>query len=104
LLILNIFQLSSSSEIPSNSYQIFEILTSYLIEDYVDYGLELAVQSVPIPEAKTHDPPNVYFFEVIKQVNAIILLFENQLSDTLVPLIMYVLILFLINLIIEYKI
>ncbi|KAL5238755.1 hypothetical protein ACI65C_006165 [Semiaphis heraclei] len=79
--------LSSSSDIPSNSYQIFEILTSYLIEDYVDYGLELAVQSVPIPEAKTHDPPNVYFFEVIKQVNAIILLFENQLSDTLIPLI-----------------
>jgi len=69
-----------------------------LIEDYVDYGLELAVQSVPIPEAKTHDPPNVYFFEVIKQVNTIILLFENQLSDTLVPLIMYVLIFSLITL------
>lgn len=90
----NLFQLSSTSDIPSNSYQIFEVLSSYLIEDYVDYGLELAVQSVPIPEAKTHDPPNVYFFDVIKQVNTIILLFENQLSDALVPLIMYVLIIF----------
>lgn len=82
------FQLSSSSDIPSNSYQIFEVLTAYLIEDYVDYGLELAVQSVPIPEAKTHEPPNVYFFDVVKQVNTIIVLYENQLSDTLVPLIM----------------
>ncbi|XP_025419969.1 exocyst complex component 5 [Sipha flava] len=79
--------LSSSSDIPSNSYQIFELLSSYLIDDYVDYGLELAIQSVPIPEAKTHDPPNVYFFDVIKQVNKIILLFENQISDALVPLI-----------------
>lgn len=74
-----------------------------MIEDYVDYGLELAVQSVPIPEAKTHDPPNVYFFEVIKQVNAIILLFENQLSDTLVPLIMYVLIFFLLTSLLNIK-
>lgn len=66
----------------------FEVLTSYLIEDYIDYGLELAVQSVPIPEAKTHDPPNVYFFNVIKQINSIIILYENQISDTLIPLIM----------------
>lgn len=86
--ILLIFQLSSLSEIPSNSYQIFEVLTSYLIDEFVDYGLELAIQSIPIPESKTHDRPNVYFFDVIKQVNAIILLFENQVSDTLVPLIM----------------
>jgi len=65
-----------------------------LIEDYIDYGLELAIQSVPIPEAKTHDPPNVYFFDVIKQVNAIIVLYENHVSDILIPLIMYVLIIF----------
>lgn len=66
----------------------FEILTYYLIEDYVDYGLELAVHSVPIPEAKTHESPNVYFFDVVKQVNTIIILYENQISDTLIPLIM----------------
>jgi len=65
----------------------FEILTSYLLEDYVDYGLELAIESIAIPEAKTHEP-NIYFFNVIKQVNSIILLYENQLLDTLVPLIM----------------
>lgn len=59
-----------------------------MTEDYVDYGLELAVQSVPIPEAKTHDPPNLYYFDVIKQVNTIIVLYEKQLSDILVPLVM----------------
>ncbi|XP_050438266.1 exocyst complex component 5 [Adelges cooleyi] len=79
--------LSPSSDIPSNCFQIFEVLTTYLIEEYVDYGLELAIQSVPIPEAKTHDPPNVYFFDVAKQVNTIIILLEKQFSDILVPLI-----------------
>jgi len=54
----------------------------------IDYGLELAIESIAIPEAKTHDPPNIYFFNVIKQVNSIILLYENQLLTTLVPLIM----------------
>lgn len=85
---LNFFQLSSESDVPSRSFQIFEVLTYCLIEEYVDYGLELAVQSVPIPEAKTHDSPHVYFFDVIKQVNTIIILYENQVSDTLIPLIM----------------
>lgn len=66
----------------------FEILTTYLIEDYADYGLELGVHSVPIPEAKTNDRPNIYFFNVIKQINAIIILFEKEISDTLIPLIM----------------
>lgn len=64
----------------------FEILTTYLIEEYVDYGLELGVHSVPIPEAKTNGRPNIYFFNVIKQINAIIILFENQISDSLIPL------------------
>lgn len=80
------------NDFPSNSYQLFEVLTSYLIEEYIDYGLELAVQCVPIPEGKTHEPPNVYFFDVIKQINTIIVLFENQFTDTVVPLIMLVLI------------
>lgn len=85
---VNFFQLSSSNNIPSNCYQIFEILTTYLIEDFVDYGIELAIQSVPIPEAKTHEPPNIIFFEVVKQVHRIIVLYENQFSETLVPLVM----------------
>ncbi|VVC29722.1 Hypothetical protein CINCED_3A010914 [Cinara cedri] len=79
--------LSTSNNIPSNCYQIFEVLTMYLIEDFVDYGIELAVQSVPIPEAKTHEPPSIIFFEVVKQVHRIIVLYENQFSETLVPLI-----------------
>lgn len=61
---------------------------AYLVDDFSDYGLELAIQSVPIPEAKTHDPPNVYFFDVVKQVNTIIVLLEKQLSNALIPLIM----------------
>lgn len=59
-----------------------------MVDDFIDYGLELGIQSVPIPEAKTHEPPNVYFFDVVKQVNIIIGLLEKQLSDVLVPLIM----------------
>lgn len=76
------------SDFPTNSYQLFEVITCYLIDEYIDYAIELAIQSIPISEIKTQELSNIYFFNVIKQVNAIIILFENQFKDTLVPLIM----------------
>lgn len=59
------------------------MLTTYLIEDFVDYGLDLAIQSVPIPEAKPHEPPKIVFFDVVKQVHRICYLYESQLHETL---------------------
>lgn len=77
--------LSRQSDMPGNALQIFEILLHYLMAEHLDYALELGLQSVPIPENKTQ--PQIYFFDVVRQCNAIIHLLEKQFNDSLVPLV-----------------
>ncbi|KDR06665.1 exocyst complex component 5 isoform X2 [Zootermopsis nevadensis] len=77
--------LSRQSDMPGNALQIFEILLHYLMAEHLDYALELGLQSVPIPENKTQ--PQISFFDVLRQCNAIIHLLEKQFIDSLVPLV-----------------
>ena len=77
--------LSKLDEIPVNALQILEILLQYLISEHVDYALELGLQSVPIPEGRTQ--PEIHFFNVIRQCNAIVRLLEEQFNDSLIPLV-----------------
>lgn len=77
--------LSKSDEIPINALQILEILLQYLINEHVDYALELGLQSVPIPESRTQ--PEIHFFNVVRQCNAIVRLLEEQFNDSLIPLV-----------------
>ncbi|XP_003705199.2 exocyst complex component Sec10 [Megachile rotundata] len=77
--------LSKPDEIPVNVLQILEILLQYLISEHVDYALELGLQSVPIPESRTQ--PEIHFFNVVKQCNAIVRLLEEQFNDSVLPLI-----------------
>lgn len=77
--------LSRQSDMPGNALQIFEILLHYLMAEHLDYALELGLQSVPIPENKTQ--PNISFFDVLRQCNAIVHLLEKQFIDSLVPLV-----------------
>lgn len=79
-------ELSQQSDLPSNSLQIFEVLLQYLMNEHVDYALELGLQSVPIPESKT--PPDLHFFNVVRQCNVIVKLLEEQFNESLVPLVM----------------
>lgn len=41
-----------------------------------------------IPLAEPKNTPEIYFFDVIRQCNAIYHLFEKQFNDTIVPLVM----------------
>ena len=66
--------------------QIFEILLQYLIIEYVDYAIDLGIQSVPIAESNTQQP-EIYFFEIVQQTNIIIHLLEKLVADSLFPLI-----------------
>lgn len=66
--------------------QIFEILLQYLITEYVDYAIDLGIQSVPIPESNTQQP-DIYFFEIVQQTNIIVHLLEKLIQDCLFPLI-----------------
>ena len=77
--------LSKLDEIPVNALQVLEILLQYLISEHVDYALELGLQSVPIPEGRTQ--PEIHFFNVIRQCNAIVRLLEEQFNDSLIPLV-----------------
>lgn len=65
--------------------QIFEILLQYLITEYVDYAIDLGIQSVPIPESSAQQP-EIYFFETVQQTNIIIHLLEKLVADCLFPL------------------
>ncbi|XP_071454035.1 exocyst complex component 5 [Hetaerina americana] len=78
--------LSRPSELPGNAVQIFDCLLHYLVEEHVDYALELGLQSVPIPETKVVQP-QLFFFDVVRQCNAIIHLLERQCMDSVMPLV-----------------
>ncbi|KAF3427629.1 hypothetical protein E2986_08375 [Frieseomelitta varia] len=78
--------LSKPDDIPINTIQILEILLQYLISEHVDYALELGLQSVPIPESRTQ--PEIYFFNVVRQCNAIVRLLEEQFNDSVIPLVL----------------
>lgn len=78
--------LSQPADLPSNALQILEILLQHLMNEHVDYALELGLQSVPIPESRT--PPDIHFFNIARQCNVIVRLLEEQFNDSLVPLVM----------------
>lgn len=77
--------LSQCNDLPTNAVQIFEILLQYLINEHVDYALELGLQSVPIPESRTQ--PEIHFFNVMHQCNAVVGLLEEQFNDSVLPLV-----------------
>jgi hypothetical protein len=77
--------LSTTKDLPSNATEIFSILISYLVHEHVEYAIELGLQGIPLPESKT--VPELYFFDVLGQTNAIMHLFEKQFGDSLLPLV-----------------
>lgn len=79
--------LSQPADVSSNALQIFEILLQYLISEHLDYALELGLQGVPIPESRTQ--PEIHFFNVMHQCNAIVRLLEEQFNDSVLPLVLY---------------
>lgn len=69
----------------SNAKEIFDVLLNYLIE-HVDYGVELGIHTVPIPESKSSQPV-IYFFNSVAQANTIVHLLEKHYVEVLVPLV-----------------
>ncbi|XP_063977769.1 exocyst complex component 5 isoform X1 [Diachasmimorpha longicaudata] len=77
--------LSQPADLPLNALMILEILLQHLMNEHVDYALELGLQSVPIPESRT--PPDIHFFRIARQCNVIVKLLEEQFNDSIVPLV-----------------
>lgn len=76
--------LSRQSDLPGNSAQILDILFQFLCVEHIDYALELGLQGIPSAESKN---PEIYFFDIVRQCNAIMHLMEKQFNDSLVPLV-----------------
>ena len=74
-----------SKDLSGNATEIFSILISYLFHEHVDYALEIGLSGIPLPESKTI--PELFFFDVVGQTNAIIHLLDKQFSDSLLPLV-----------------
>ena len=77
--------LSNGKDLSGNATEIFSILISYLFHEHVDYALEIGLSGIPLPESKTL--PEIFFFDVVGQTNAIIHLLDKQFSDSLLPLV-----------------
>uniref|UniRef100_A0A1B6KSQ6 Exocyst complex component 5 n=1 Tax=Graphocephala atropunctata TaxID=36148 RepID=A0A1B6KSQ6_9HEMI len=78
--------LSQHAELADNAARIMDVLLDQLITEHVEYAIELGLQAVPIPETKTQQP-QVYFFNIVSQANAVIHLVEKQFSDSLIPIV-----------------
>ncbi|XP_045120957.1 exocyst complex component 5-like isoform X1 [Portunus trituberculatus] len=77
--------LSSQSDVHNNAVQIFDLLAKALLNEHVDYAIELGLQVIPGGEVRT--PPEVSFFEVVHQSSSMMNLLDKLFSDTLVPLV-----------------
>jgi len=77
--------LSSSSALPENATQIFDILLDYLCIQHIEYAVDYGHMMIPTADPKSK--PNIYFLDVVQQANTIFHLFEKQFSDTLLPLV-----------------
>ncbi|RZF42188.1 hypothetical protein LSTR_LSTR004337 [Laodelphax striatellus] len=78
--------LSQPSELANNAVLIMEVLQQQLVVEHLDYAIELGLQAVPIPESKAQQP-FIYFFDVVRQTNAIVHLIEKLYNDSLLPLV-----------------
>jgi len=76
--------LSSPKDMAGNAREILGIQVSYLLHEHIDYALEIGLHGIPLPECKTI--PELYFFDVVRQTNTVIHLFEKQFNDSLLPL------------------
>ncbi|UYV67244.1 EXOC5 [Cordylochernes scorpioides] len=76
--------LSEPAELPVNALELFTILLNHLCQEHLDYALELGLNSIPEPRAN----PEIHFFDVVRQCNAIFHLLEKKIADSVIPLVM----------------
>ena len=76
--------LKLSTELPNRIMDIFEILLNYLCTEHIEYALDLGLLSIP-SDPKTM--PEIKFFEIARQCNAICHLLEKQFVNSILPLV-----------------
>lgn len=77
--------LSKPIELPKNALDILDIQLHYLINEHIDYAVEIGFQSLPSSEPKS--APEIHFFETVRQSNAVCHLLEKQFVDSVLPVV-----------------
>ncbi|KAJ8723923.1 hypothetical protein PYW07_007903 [Mythimna separata] len=72
--------LCTPNELSSTTVALLEVLIQHLLIEHVDYALDLGLQSIPIAESKS--PPQIYFFDIVKQANKIVRMFEEHYQES----------------------
>ncbi|XP_013184275.1 exocyst complex component 5 [Amyelois transitella] len=75
--------LCTSNELHGTTVGLLEVLIQHLMIEHVDYALDLGLQSIPIAESKS--PPQIYFFDIVKQVNQIVKMFGEHFQECVLP-------------------
>lgn len=75
--------LCTPNELPHTAMTLLEVVTQHLLIEHVDYALDLGLQSIPIAEGKS--PPQIYFFDTVKQANVIVRMFEEHFQESILP-------------------
>lgn len=78
--------LKLSIDLPDRIMDIFDILLNYLCTEHIEYALDLGLLSIPSNDPKTM--PEIKFFEIARQCNAICHLLEKQFVNSILPLVM----------------
>lgn len=76
-------QLSKEEDLPSNMIRLADILLRSLMQEHVDYAIDLGLQAIPIAESKV--VPQIYFFEVVQKSNTIVHLLEKLYAASVIP-------------------
>ncbi|KAL4718995.1 hypothetical protein ACJJTC_007216, partial [Scirpophaga incertulas] len=71
--------LCTSNELSGTTIGLLDILIQHLLVEHVDYALDLGLQSIPIAENKS--PPQIYFFDIVKEANTIVKLFVEHFQE-----------------------
>ncbi|XP_049877648.1 exocyst complex component 5 [Pectinophora gossypiella] len=75
--------LCTANELAGTTVALLEVLIQHLLVEHVDYALDLGLQSIPIAESKS--PPQIHFFDTIKQANKIVRMFEEHFQESVLP-------------------
>lgn len=77
--------LSKPQEMAQNALILYEIELQHLCIEHIDYAIEIGLQA--IPQADPKNPPEIYFFDAVRQCNEICHLIEKQFVNSVLPLI-----------------
>nr|CAB3508192.1 unnamed protein product [Spodoptera littoralis] len=73
--------LCTSNELSGTTVALLEVVIQHLLIEHVDYALDLGLQSIPIADSKS-PPPQIYFFDIVKQANKIVRMFEEHYQES----------------------